>query len=176
MNRRNILKYVATGVVLSGAGGAYWLSKERDYAHLTIDAAIDKLDSMTVGSIENSSAWEISRVFGHLSQGIEFSMTGYPEPKAEIFQKTVGKLAFNVFQARGKMNHDLGEPIPGEVITKQLIKPSDALNELKQSLLSFRDFDGALKPHFAYGSLNKGEYSAAHVMHINNHLEELKNA
>jgi hypothetical protein len=33
-----------------------------------------------------------------------------------------------------------------------------------------------LAPHFAYGALDRAQYTAAHVMHINNHLTEITRA
>jgi len=43
------------------------------------------------------------------------------------------------------------------------------------SIAALNDFDnysGALKPHFAFGMLSKSDYALAHVLHINNHLQE----
>ena len=47
-------------------------------------------------------------------------------------------------------------------------------NEARTSLEAFRDFDGPLRPHFAFGHLGKDKFARAHLMHIENHLEELR--
>jgi len=40
--------------------------------------------------------------------------------------------------------------------------------------MDFQDYQGKLEPHFSYGQLSKEEFTVAHVIHLNNHLEELK--
>lgn len=100
-------------------------------------------------------------------------MQGFPVMKSPVFQNTVGQLAFSVFQARGKMSHNLEEAIPGEEIQATNIEASASLHRLVQALKQFESFESPLQPHFAYGVLEKDEYALAHVMHINNHLEEL---
>jgi hypothetical protein len=101
-------------------------------------------------------------------------MTGYPEMKSKLFQQTVGQLAFELFQSRGKMTHSLHEIIPGEIITKNPPSITNALNRLINALETFNSYDGALEAHFAYGDLTKPEYAVAHIMHINNHFEEFE--
>lgn len=98
-------------------------------------------------------------------------MHGYPEHKPKLFQATVGKLAFKVFETRGRMSHGLSEPIPGEVISEP--SAEDGLAQLWPSLERFRDFDGALIPHFAHDALSKDRFAKAHLMHIENHLSEV---
>jgi hypothetical protein len=99
-------------------------------------------------------------------------MTGYPEEKPRLFQMTAGKLAFTVFKLRGRMSHGLDEPIPGEVIGD--VSADEGLQRLWQSLEHFRDHTGPLRPHFAFGALGKDQFALAHLMHIENHLEEVR--
>ena len=101
-------------------------------------------------------------------------MTGYPVMKPKLFQNTVGQLAFAVFQAQGHMIHSLDEAIPGEIVSATASTPTNALDRLVNALEYFDSFDGALKPHFAYGALNKPQYAVAHVLHINNHFEDIR--
>ena len=101
-----------------------------------------------------------------------------PTPKLEFGltlgqQRTVGKLAYRVFRARGAMRHGLDQVIPGEVVDEEG-ETQDAIRRLKSALLAFKGHDADLKPHFAYGALTKDEYAIAHILHINNHLEEFR--
>ena len=71
------------------------------------------------------------------------------------------------------MTHDLSEPIPGApaIASEKDIKV--ALARLEKSLLVFKQYEGELSVHFAYGELSKEEYEKAHVMHLYNHLQEV---
>ena len=174
MDRRRFTKYIATGAFLGVAGGGYyWLNADRDQTRLGLDLMLDKIDALAKGPLEKASGWDATRTFHHLAQSVEFSMSGFPEEKSEVFQQTVGKLAFKVFNARGKMSHGLEDEIPGEVVATQG-EARDGLIRLKSALVTFRGYEADLKPHFAYGRLSKDDYAIAHVLHINNHLEEFR--
>ena len=99
-------------------------------------------------------------------------MVGYPEHKSWLFKHTVGSLAFAVFSGKGSMNHSLDEAIPGAPALLAQGDAEQALLRLRRALVDFRDYSGALQPHFAYGELTREEYEQAHVMHLNNHLDE----
>ena len=175
MNRRSTLKYLAAGGLITAFGGGYhWLSKVRAHPHLALDLTIDRLSSLDLDTIVTTGEWEMARTFDHLAQSIEFSMAGYPELKPKLFQKTVGKLAFSVFQANGRMKHGLDEKIPGEVVVVSNSSATEARERLLESMIKFDSFGDSLHPHFAYGELNKTQYALAHVMHVNNHLEEFR--
>lgn len=176
MKRRSTLKYLASGGIIVALGGGYhWLTKERDHADLGLDLIMKRLDSLDLNTIETTGAWEVARTFNHLAQSVEFSMTGYPEMKSPLFQNTAGKLAFSVFQARGRMMHGLDEKIPGEIVDANQEDPKQARQRLTDALEKFDGFTESLQPHFAYGNLNRTQYALAHVMHVNNHLEEFQN-
>ncbi len=136
-----------------------------------LDTAFRRLDALDLSAIRSTGDWDLGRTFSHLAQGVEFSMSGYPEEKPKLFQMTAGKLAFTVFKMRGRMSHGLDEPIPGEVIGD--VSADAGLHRLVTSLEQFRDFNGSLRPHFAYGALGKDQFAFAHLMHIENHLEEV---
>ena len=175
MNRRSTLKYLATGGLIAALGGSYhWLSRNRDHTSLALDLIMNQLNSLDLDNIETTGEWEVARTFNHLAQSVEFSMTGYPDMKPKLFQNTVGKLAFSVFQANGRMKHGLDEIIPGEVVDVSNNSPTQARNRLIESLEIFDAFGESLQPHFAYGQLNKTQYAHAHVMHVNNHLEQFR--
>lgn len=71
------------------------------------------------------------------------------------------------------MSHGLDEVIPGEVITNDG-QVQDELMRLTNAFLTFRDYGSEMKSHFAFGQLSKEVYAIAHVLHINNHLEEFR--
>ncbi|MEX3016886.1 DUF1569 domain-containing protein [Gymnodinialimonas hymeniacidonis] len=137
-----------------------------------LDTAFRRLDALDLSAIQSTGDWDLGRTFSHLAQGVEFSMTGYPEEKPKLFQMTAGKLAFTVFKLRGRMSHGLDEPIPGEVIGD--VSADVGLHRLVTSLEQFRDHTGPLRPHFAFGALGKDQFALAHLMHIENHLEEVR--
>lgn len=136
-----------------------------------LETAFRELNALDLTAIKSRGDWGLGRMFSHLAQGVTFSMTGYPVQKPKLFQATVGTVAFKVFEFRGKMSHGLDEPIPGEMITQ--LSAEDGMQQLVQALETFRDFEGPMQPHFAYGHLNKGQVSTAHLLHIRNHLDEI---
>ncbi|MFK7875115.1 MAG: DUF1569 domain-containing protein, partial [Paracoccaceae bacterium] len=81
-----------------------------------LSIAFSRLEALDLQHIESTGDWELGRIFSHLAQGVEFSVHGYPQPKPKLFQATVGKLAFTVFDKRNRMSHALNQPIPGENI------------------------------------------------------------
>jgi hypothetical protein len=175
MKRRQFLKKSIMGGTIIAIGSAYfWLKMGDGTDHLTIASTIQKLDSLKDRKIISSGQWNTAQVFNHLAQSIEYSITGYPQHKSDLFKNTLGSMAFSVFSTRGKMSHSLSEVIPGAPLIKTEEDSFMALMRLKQSLIDFENYSGELKPHFAYGQLSKIQYSYAHIMHINNHFQELK--
>ena len=119
--------------------------------------------------VVDGNPWNLSQVMQHLAQSIEYSMQGFPAPKGAWFRATVGSGAFAVFNARGQMSHTLDEPIPGApaLDASQALKTS--VNRLLAAMDAFAQFNGTLRPHFAYGELTKAQYERAHLMHLANH-------
>jgi hypothetical protein len=174
MERRQFVKASAlAGMGLLG-GASIWLSVGPDKESLTITAALAKLEALTDRAISHSGSWNPATVFIHCAQSIEYSMTGYPVHKSDVFKNTVGSLAFSAFALKGAMAHSLDQPIPGAPAINSDQDLQQALATLKKSLIDFQQYNGDLEPHFAYGALTKPEYEAAHVMHIYNHFEEFK--
>jgi Protein of unknown function (DUF1569) len=122
---------------------------------------------------KSTGAWNLAQMLNHAAQSVEFSLHGFPEPKSTVFRHTVGRLAFGVFDARGAMNHSLQEPIPGApaLVATQPLEP--AIARMLQSLREFEAHGGPLAPHFAYGELDKAQYTRAHLMHLANHWTEV---
>jgi len=175
MNRRKFLKYsIGSSVTVGLIGTSIWFNIDKNTQPLTIDAAISLLESIQDTQILHLGEWNPSQIFIHCAQSVEYSMTGFPEHKSEIFKNTIGQLAFSAFSAKGKMTHGLNEVIPGAPELTSDNNHALALSRLQKSMLAFKHYDGELAPHFAYGELSKDEYEAAHVMHLLNHLNEIK--
>jgi hypothetical protein len=131
----------------------------------------ERLTALKSGKLISQSGWAPYKVFVHLAQSIEYSMTGYPEMKSEAFQQTAGKAAFFVFSTAGAMRHNLSEPIPGAPAISDNDDVNGAIDSVIAALQKFENYQGEIKPHFAYGSLSKADFANAHVMHIENHLK-----
>jgi hypothetical protein len=98
---------------------------------------------------------------------------GFPSPKSPLFQSTVGKGAWSVFNARGRMSHSLTEPIPGAPALDAALPLERASTRLVAAIERFERHGGTLRPHFAYGELDKRAYTRAHLMHLANHWTEV---
>ena len=137
----------------------------------TLAEARRTVGTLTAGGWRSSGAWSLAQTLNHLAQSVEYSMAGFPAPKSALFQATVGRAAFTLFDARGRMSHSLSEPIPG---APALVDDFDPAQErLLASLTSFEAHGGPIEPHFAYGKLDKVQATRAHLMHIANHWTEL---
>ncbi len=174
MNRRKLLfGALASGAALS-CGSAIWLNIPANEHPLTINSALLKLDALKQTSTVTSGEWNLVQILSHCAQSIEFSMSGFPQHKPELFKNTLGRLAFSAFSSKGKMTHGLNEIIPGAPVLNRVENNELAFLRLRDSLVNFQNFKGKLAPHFAYGELSKSEYERAHVMHFNNHLLEVE--
>jgi hypothetical protein len=113
-------------------------------------------------------------VLAHCGQSIQYSITGYPEMKSAAFRSTIGSVVFSVFSYRGKMSHGLEEPIPGAEKLDLQISFADGKKRLLEAIAIFESKKSEdLKPHFAYGTLDKQEYDGAHTLHIKNHFQRI---
>ncbi|MBD8526912.1 DUF1569 domain-containing protein [Pseudomarimonas arenosa] len=134
-------------------------------------AWLSRLQSAT--EVHSQTAWPVPQVIEHLAQSIEFSLTGYPEPKPEWFQSSLGRLANAAFQRAGAMHHDLEAPIPGaEALSMQHLHA--ACRRLHKALDDFLAFSGEFHPHFAYGPLGRESYLRAHLMHLADHAAKIE--
>jgi len=176
MKRRQFVKAsLVSGVAIIGIGaGTFLLIEGSSKESLTVDFALKKLDELSNENFINIAEWDPYQIFTHCAQSVEFSMSQFPEHKSSFFKSTVGKLAFSIFSSKGKMTHGLNEPIPSAPRLTKSLDSMIALNRLKKALIEFDNYQGTLAPHFAYGELTKGEYETAHVMHLYNHLQEIK--
>ena len=138
-----------------------------------IPAALRTLETLPP-TARMAEGWTLPQVLEHAAQSIEFSLRGFPELKSAVFRGTVGKLAFAVFDGRGRMSHGLTEPIPGAPALASALPLPDAVARLTRALKDFDAHTGALRPHFAYGALDKGAFARAHLMHLADHWQHYR--
>ncbi|CAN7444212.1 DUF1569 domain-containing protein [Acidovorax sp. LjRoot194] len=177
-SRRRALTLGAGMATLGVAVGAGYLlyqpSHDRQLVYARISDAmkeVDRLHAASAQPLEPATAWTWSQTLEHCAQSIEFSLAGFPEPKSAVFQRTAGTTAFSLFAWRGRMSHDLAEPIPGApALTAPIADASAALARLKAAVTAFELHPGPKHPHFAYGVLSRAQYEQAHAMHLANHL------
>ncbi len=130
------------------------------------------VEQLRDGSMRSDGAWDVSKVLHHFAQSIEFSMTGFPQLKPAWFRHTVGPLAFAVFARRGAMSHALDAPVPGAPDIAQGQPIDGAVTHALAAIDTFDRYTGPLQPHFAYGALDKAQFTQAHVMHLANHWQQ----
>lgn len=172
MQRRTFLIHAgstASGLLLASSPVLADMPKIQNLSEAL--AWLDKVDK--TASPRTSAGWPLPAVLDHLAQSVEMSMDGFPEPKSALFQATAGSAAFAFFKWRGKMSHGLAEPIPGAPALTTAADWHPAAQRLRAAITRFNGHTGALKPHFAYGALNKTDFALAHALHIANHQDEI---
>lgn len=167
MNRRTFIISTAS---VSAALAAGWFLVPRNSKEISLPTLIQELIDLQNQQVSFDGDWNSFQTFTHLAQSVEYSMLGYPEHKSDVFKSTVGKAAFNVFSSKGYMKHNLLENIPGAPALLPEGEPRDAMQRLINALMDFDNHAGEFAEHFAYGSLTKGEYAIAHVLHVNDHF------
>lgn len=178
MKRRRFLKLAGAGTAALAAtvgGGAIWLSSAP--APVAGFASFAEARTWLAQLSANPAAysltdWSLAQVLEHCAQSVEFSLTGFPQPKPPLFQDTVGHFAFASFNRAGAMHHSVIEPIPGApaLVATDL---GVATQRLLAAFAAFEAHDAPLSPHFAYGALDKPAYERAHLMHLANHARHI---
>lgn len=132
---------------------------------------LDRLDKFPTA--KTTGTWPLSSVLEHMGQSVEMSMDGFPQTKSALFQRSAGSAAFSFFKWRGQMTHSLSEPIPGAPALGISADWHPASARLRAAIVRFNQHQGALRPHFAYGALDKRDFALAHALHIANHQDEI---
>jgi hypothetical protein len=141
----------------------------------TVAAAMTAIEGLARGH-KHTGSWTLAQMLNHAAQSIDYSIDGFPEMKSALFRGAVGSVAFAVFQARGRMSHTLDEPIPGAPALDAQAPLEPAITRALAALRRFEAHSGALAPHFAYGALDKPQYTRAHLMHVANHWTQVQRA
>ena len=139
----------------------------------TLASAMRAIEALAKGHFKDGR-WNLPQMLQHAAQSVEYSIDGYPERKSGLFRATVGAAAFAVFDARGTMAHPLDEPIPGAPVLDADAPRAASIARAIEALRRFEAHGGALAPHFAYGALDKAQYTRAHLMHLANHWSEVR--
>lgn len=169
MKRRHLLLASASPLLLSGCAGE--LSPGFSSWQQARESVLELMLRQHHLAHER---WSLPQLLQHLAQSIEFSIQGYPEARSALFQQTLGRTAFAVFDARGQMNHDLAEPIPGAPALDPEQGLKIAVQRLLDAMQAFSAHKGQFKPHFAYGPLDRAAYQRAHLMHLANHWTQVQ--
>jgi hypothetical protein len=175
MRRRRFLKglgYSTAALAVGATAGARWLSGPRPPIPGFADFAAARRWLDTLDAMRSLTAWSLPQVLEHCAQSIEYSLSGFPQDRPGWFQDSLGALAFAAFDRRGRMSHSLIEPIPGApaLVAGDL---AEARGRLILAIAAFEAHDRPLQPHFAYGSLDKAQYTRAHLLHLANHAEQI---
>ena len=88
-----------------------------------------------------------------------------------MFKNSVGKAALAFFVMRGKMVHDTDAKIIGTDPEDEEFTLESSMNRLVRAIDAFESWEEKFAPHFAYGQLSKEQYTKAHLLHINSHLD-----
>ena len=171
MNRRQFL-LLGTALPVALVAAPAIIAGQRHYDLAALQAELARLPL----SLQNPGSWNLSQMLQHCAQSVRYSLDGYPRPFSSLFQHTAGRAAATVFRAAGAMRHDLNEGIPAAAALDDRLPVTQARDLLLQALADFQRYDGPLKPHFAYGALDKEAYAAAHWLHVRNHLDALISA
>lgn len=162
----------SSSLILSGCGEDYAVDRKLEFASLS--AALAEAEKLASRAItESGSLWTLPQTLVHCAQSIEYSMSGFPQMKSELFQDTAGAAAFSFFAWRGRMSHDLTEAIPGAPPLTPETGIAQAMTRLRNSVANFELWREPLRPHFAYGQLDKPDYEIAHAMHLANHFSAI---
>ena len=146
-------------------------ASDRQLVFASLKEAQREIDRLSkAAALRSSTQWSWPQTLTHCAQSIEYSLTGFPNPKSALFHNTAGTLAFQFFYWRGRMSHDLAEPIPGAPALDTSNDAALAMARLQTAIAEFHKRTLPLQPHFAYGELNKPAYEHAHAIHIANHL------
>ncbi|RYG46132.1 DUF1569 domain-containing protein [archaeon] len=177
---REVTLAAAGSVGAAGVAGVGYLSiqsdNDRQLVFTSMPEAMREVERLAAASVhtqalKSGTDWNWAEVLEHCAQSIEFSLHGFPAPRSALFQNTLGSAAFHFFALRGRMSHNLAEPIPGAPALKgSAANASAMLARLRTAAQHFENHTGPLYPHFAYGALSKAQYEQAHAMHLANHL------
>ena len=166
-----LVSTTATGLLAATAACQDAPTTDRRLVFATLKDALRELDRLSkLPALKTAAVWSWPQTLTHCAQSIEYSLVGFPVPKSALFQATAGAAAFKVFSWRGRMSHDLAEPIPGAPPLDTSTDATLAMARLQKAVADFQNSSGPLRPHFAYGELNKAAYEQAHAMHLANHL------
>ena len=172
MHRRDFIKKTVVTSTLLSTGVLAGCTPAKSVSEW-FEQSIKRLKSLQQQRLTFTGPWQAFATFSHLAESIEFSLAGFPQQKSTSFKTWVGKPAFSLFKAIGKMKHNTAEPIPGAKPLDYTNTDPEAINaaiaRVIDALLAFQN-STVFYPHFAYGDLSHDDYLIAHLLHIDDHL------
>lgn len=175
MTRKSFLRLTA-GVALAASVGGLTTgcgARGRNLKFSSLDQVLAELQLLEANApVALQQPWSLYKVLNHAAQSMEYSMTGYPLLDPPARQK-IARLVFNYFRKQGFMSHDLGAPVPGAPDIPSDGPLEEGYLRLRNAISDFRNFTGALFPHFSYGQLTREEWEIAHSMHCADHFSSM---
>ncbi len=181
LSRKQFLKLSASAVASVGVAAALSSCADNDFSFAGRDLRFRDFDDVRaeLDLIEANQAavvmyqeFTLHKLLIHLSQSIEFSMSGFPETYPDIVQ-AAGAIAFDGFAAQGFVVHDLSVPVPSAPTIPEYGDMEAAFARLRLAMETYENFTGVPFEHFAYGSLSYEEFLLANAMHIADHFSML---
>lgn len=139
----------------------------------SLEEAKKELLKLSEEGRKEPEGWSFYKTFSHCAKTIDYSIAGYPALKPAIVRSTIGKLAIQKFLKQGYMKHDLQADVPGSPEIMNQGSFSDGIEILLDSIDKFQAYQGDLKPHLLFGTMNKEAYDKYFAMHIADHLSGL---
>jgi hypothetical protein len=130
--------------------------------------AATELEKIDWARAQVTGPWSVAEVLAHCAQSIECAVEGFPQAKPWLFRATVGRIALKKFLGQGYMSHDKTAAIPGAP-APEARDVAAALTRLRAAMAAFAAAP-TLKPHFAYGPVERAGYDAVQAMHIADHV------
>lgn len=172
INRRVMTKGLLSLPLLLAAAPA--TAAELRFASLA--EARTALSQWQQGGNRQAGPVTLHQLLHHCAQSLEYGLSGFPELKPAWFRSSVGPAAARVFLWRGKLSHDLADPIPGAPAIPQNGDMAAAFTRLYAGIDAFETAvkSGAtLMPHFAYGDVAPADYARLQAFHIAQHMDAL---
>ena len=171
MDRRHFVLTGAGAVGLSGLSGCAGELQRFP----TLKAAKAAVLELGFGEVRlEHPSWNLSQLLQHLAQSIEFSMQGYPEMRGAVFRALLGNTRLCALQCARRHEPRSGRADTRRAAAQAADLPQGRRGPLLAALNAFEVWGGPLKPHFAYGELDKAQYTRAHLMHLANHWSQLR--
>ncbi|MEP7323347.1 MAG: DUF1569 domain-containing protein [Saprospiraceae bacterium] len=137
------------------------------------DEVLIALEKMEQYPFKLKGDWDAYQHLMHCSQSLQLNVTGYPLEKSPLFQQTIGKVVFFLFNTQGSVSHNTNAFTEGtDPIHKNGLR--EGVQHYRKQIIQFLDWSGPLKAHAFFGKLSKQEIIHYHSMHFANHFEQFE--
>ncbi len=116
----------AAALCAIGTAGCQSSTPLRDLRFATLSEAQHELDRLaSLADRTQTAVWTWPATLTHCAQSIRFALSGYPQAKSELFQRTVGRAAYQVFAWRGQMKSRPQRTYPGRAGIAHSSRPAN---------------------------------------------------